>query len=83
MYEPTVWEEVFFALFPCVLRAPEAMSNEQQFVNLFWETAWNRDTDNKSSIQFLLHNRLSYNDEMPFYVEATQYQATIQPHQRF
>ena len=46
--EPAMWNEVFFALFPSILRVLEAMSNEWLFVNQFRETAWNQDADSKS-----------------------------------
>ena len=47
--------EVFFALFPSILRALEAMSNERLFANQFGETAWNWDTARKSKANSLLH----------------------------
>lgn len=47
--------EVFFALFPSIVRALEAMSNERLFANQFGETAWNWDADSKSKANSLLH----------------------------
>ena len=43
------------ALLPSILRALEAMSNEQLFADQFGETAWNWDTDSKRKANNLLH----------------------------
>ena len=42
--EPAMWNEVFFALFPSILKAQEAMAND----GYLKETVWNWDTDSKS-----------------------------------
>ena len=47
--------EVFFALFPSILRALEAMANERLFANQYGDTAWNWDTESRNKANSLLN----------------------------